>query len=211
MRNPRFAALASTAAVLHAAGLALAATAMQPGTILAGAEERTRWLAARPPGWSVGWSVWILCALSLVALLAALNERLALRGSLGTVAVGVAAAGAAVDILCDALWIGVVPELAAQGPDRLFLAAERALSVSGTVTANGLYSIAVGVFAALLPRDAAWRLSRLMGAVTALAGLGLCAAGLSGHAYALALFSGLTISAFIAWAIALALAVESAP
>jgi hypothetical protein len=212
VRHPRLVALAAAASILHAAGLTLAATAMQPGTVLAGAEARTRWLAGRPAGWSIGWTVWILCALSLVALLAALNERLRAGGSLpGTVAVAVAAAGAAVDIFCDALWIGVIPDLAAGGPDRVFLAAERALAVGGTVAANGLYACAVLVFTRLLPRGAEWGLARLLGWVTALAGFGLCAAGLHGHAYGVALFSGLTISAFVFWAVALARAAEAAP
>jgi hypothetical protein len=211
VRHPRLVGLAAAASLLHAAGLTLAATVMRPGTPLAGVEARTRWLAGHPLGWSLGWAVWILCALSLVALLAALDDRLAPRSTAGTTAVAMAAAGAAVDIFCDALWIGVVPSLAAQGPDRVFLAAERALAVGGTVAANGLYSCAVLVFTALLPRTVEWRLARLLGLVTALAGFGLCAAGLSGQAYLLALFSGLTIGAFVAWAIALARSAEAAP
>jgi hypothetical protein len=200
------------AAVLHAAGLALAGTAMLPGTVLAGAEARTRWLAGHPLGWSIGWTVWILCALSLVALLAALDERLRPGGSLaGHVALSMAAAGAAVDIFCNALWIGVLPDLAAQGPDRVFLAAERALAVGGTVAANGLYSCATLVFTRLLPRGPEWGLARLMGWVTALAGFGLCVAGLHGHPRGLALFSGMTIGAFVAWALALARSSEAAP
>jgi hypothetical protein len=209
VNHRRLAALAWAAAALHACGLALAVTAMQPGTVLASPAQRTAWLAARPLGWTLGWSVWILCALSLVALLTALNERLAPARAVGTVAVAIAAAGAAIDVFCDALWIAVMPELAAAGADRVFLAAERALSVGGTVAANGAYSAAVLVFARLLPAD--WGLSRFMGLVTAVAGVGLCAAGLAGHAYGVALFSGLTISAFIAWALTLARAPAAAP
>jgi hypothetical protein len=197
-------AVAVAAALLHSAGLVLAVTAMQPGTALHAAEARVRWLAARPAGWMVGWSVWILCALSLLALLALLNERLPRRTSLGAAAVSVAAAGAAVDIFCNALWIGFIPELAAAGPDRVFLAAERALTLGGTVTANGLYSMATLAFTLLLPPAPEWRLARLMGLVTAASGIGLCVAGLGGRPYALALFSGLTIAAFVAWALALA-------
>jgi hypothetical protein len=210
VRPPTLVAVAATASLLHAAGLALAVTAMQPGTPLAGAEERTRWLAQSPAGWAIGWTVWILCALSLVALLAVLNARLGSPAA-GTAGIALGAAGAAIDVFCNALWIGVVPGLAAQGPDRVFLAAERALAVGGTVAANGLYSCATLVFTLLLPRAAEWRLARLLGLVTALAGFGLCAAGLHGHAYGLALFTGLTISAFVAWTIALARAPAAAP
>jgi hypothetical protein len=212
VRHPRLVALAATASLLHAAGLTLAATAMLPGTVLVSEEARARWLAGRPLAWSVGWSVWILCALSLVALLTALNDRLRAGGSpAGNAAVALAAAGAAVDLFCDALWIGVLPDLAAQGPDRLFLAAERGLAVGGTVAANGLYACAVLVFTRLLPRGAEWGLARLLGWVTALAGFGLCGAGLHGNGQAVALFSGMTIGAFVFWAIALARSSEAAP
>ena len=193
-------ALAATASLLHAAGLTLAATAMLPGTVLVSEEARARWLAGRPLAWSIGWSVWILCALSLVALLATLNDRLRAGGSpAGNAAVALAAAGAAVDLFCNALWIGVLPDLAAQGPDRLFLAAERGLAVGGTVAANGLYACAVLVF------------TRLLGWVTALAGFGLCGAGLHGNGHGVALFSGMTIGAFVFWSIALARSSEAAP
>lgn len=211
MSQPRFALLCWTAAVLHACGLGLAVTAMQPGTILATPALRTAWLAARPPGWAVGWTVWILCAISLVVLLAALSARLRLTSTAATAAIAVAAAGAAVDVFCDALWIAVVPDLAGGGADRVFLAWERALSVGGTVAANGAYSAAVLVFTLLLPRGAQWGLSRLMGLVTAAAGAGLCAAGLLGHAYGVALFSGLTIGGFVAWALTLARASRDEP
>jgi hypothetical protein len=204
MSQRRFALLCWTAAALHAAGLGLAVTAMQPGTILATPAQRTAWLAARPLGWTLGWTVWILCAVSLVVLLAALSARLRPVSTATSAAMAVAAAGAAVDVFCDALWIAVVPELAAGGPDRVFLAWERALSVGGTVAANGAYSAAVLVFTLLLPRAPQWGLARLMGLVTAAAGAGLCAAGLAGHAYGLALFSGLTIGAFVGWALTLA-------
>jgi hypothetical protein len=210
MSQRPFAFLCWSAAALHACGLALAVTAMQPGTILATPAQRTAWLAARPPGWTLGWTVWILCAVSLVVLLAALNARLRLPSTAAGAAVAAAAAGAVVDVFCDALWIAVVPDLAAGGPDRVFLAWERALSVGGTVAANGAYSAAVLVFTVLLPRSAPWGLPRLMGLVTAAAGAGLCAAGLLGQAYGVALFSGLTIGAFVAWALTLARASREA-
>ena len=182
----------------------MAATLMQPGTVLATPASRTAWLAARPPGWTAGWTVWILCALSLVTLMAAVGDRLP-RGaqSWATLATALAAAGAAVDIFCDALWIAVMPELAAPGPDRVFLAAERALSVGGNVAANGLYSAAVLVIVHLLPSGPAGRPQRLLGWLTAAGGAGLCAATLAGGSYAIALFAGVTITSFIAWALAL--------
>jgi hypothetical protein len=155
--------------------------------------------------------VWILCALSLVALLAVLNERLRAGGSpAGTVAVAVAAAGAAVDIFCDALWIGVLPDLAAQGPDRVFWPAERSWPWAArwppTASTPAPCWCSRGCCRARRVGPA-----RLLGWVTALAGFGLCGAGLHGQAHGVALFSGVTISAFVFWAIAGGAAWQAAP
>lgn len=202
--------MAVAAAVLHAAGLALAALVLRRGSPLMAAEERARWLAGQPLGWAIGWSVWMTCALSLVALLAVVASRLADGGdtAAGALAVALGSAAAGIDLVCDALWITLVPELAAQGPDRVFLAVERALTVGGTVAANGLYSVAVLVLTIALPGR--WRGVRMLGLLTVACGLGLCAAGAAGDPGVMAAFSGLTIASVIVWALGLARAFASA-
>src|SRR5262249_2831127 len=51
---------------LHTIGLALAVFGMREGTPLVGLAERIAHLAEAPLSWSIGWAVWMLCALSLV-------------------------------------------------------------------------------------------------------------------------------------------------
>src|SRR4029453_17451630 len=67
---------------LHLLGLALAMTGMRPGTPLVPAPERVAYLAARPLLWSLGWATWMLCALALVAFLAALARAVPEAGAI---------------------------------------------------------------------------------------------------------------------------------
>src|SRR5689334_3304241 len=85
---------------LHALGLAFAQLGMRPGTPLVAVAERRAFLAAAPLGWSLGWGVWMLCALSLLLFYALLVERIAPRS--GRLALALVTAGVAVDLLCDA-------------------------------------------------------------------------------------------------------------
>jgi hypothetical protein len=190
---------------LHVVGLALAVTGMRPGTPLVPAAERAAYLAGRPLLWSLGWTTWMLCALALVAFLAALARAVPEAGAVMGPVVMLAAAGAAIDLLCDALYITVLPDLARDGPGRLFLAVERALGVGGVVVANGLYSVAVLLATlALRVRPAAPAFVRALGYATFAAGMLMVAAGFTGDPRQLALATGPTILCFMAWTVGVA-------
>lgn len=198
-------ALAWINVATHLAGLAFAAAAIRPGTPAAPAVERAAYLAAQPLGWTLGWAMWMACALALVAFLAVIA---AIRPSVAAqVAVALAAAGAAVDLMCDAVYITLLPDLAAAGPTPLFLAAERTLAVAGQVAANGLYSIAV----LLVTLEAARRnrLALVLGAGTFAAGMGMVGAGFSGDPTALAISAGATIVCFGGWTLAMSRALRA--
>jgi hypothetical protein len=199
MRSPRLLrAIACASVVAHLAGLALAALAIRPGTPAVAAAERAAYVAANPPGWILGWATWMACALLLVAFLAALA---AVRPSAAAqAAVALAAAGAAVDLACDAMYVAVLPGMAAAGPTPLFLAAERALAVAGQVAANGLYSVAV--LAVTLDGHRGDRVTLSLGIATFAAGMALAGAGLGGDPIALAVSTGATILAFCGWTLA---------
>ena len=198
--------------VLHGLGLVLAAVALGPGSPLAPAAERTAYLAGRPWGWVLGWATWMLCALALVAFLAALVPHLDPQKREGAgLTVVLAAAGAAVDLLCDTLFIVVLPDLGRDGPTPLFLAFERTLGAGGAVVANGLYSLAALWAVRCSPRTAEWRLARLLGSSTGVAGLSLVAAGFTGVPWHLVATTPLTILAFMCWTLAVARAVTTSP
>src|SRR5574341_2366869 len=56
----------------HAIGLVFAVLGMRPGTPLVPLEQRMAYLASFPAGWSLGWGVWMISALTLFAFLAVL-------------------------------------------------------------------------------------------------------------------------------------------
>jgi len=189
--------------LLHLIGLALAWIAMRPGMSIHPLPERMAYLSLRPWGWSLGWAVWGLCALALVAFLWRVDV-LAKAAPWHGVVLPLAAAGAAVDLWCDALWITLVPALARQEP-ALFLVFERALLVGGTVVANGLYSVAVLV--ATLGLRQAQRLSAagvIFGLTTFTLGVAMVMAGLAGDPQALEWITGPTMLSFMAWALCVA-------
>ena len=191
--------------VLHVAGLALAVVGMRPGTPLVPPAERIAYLAGRPLGWSLGWAAWMLCALALVAFLTVLARVVPQSSALLGTAVTLSAAGAAIDLLCDTLYITVLPGLAAGGPTPLFFAFERALGAGGVVVANGLYSVAI-LLASVGLRGAPTvpPLVRGLGYATFAGGMLMVAAGFTGDPRQLEISTGLTILPFLAWTLGVA-------
>jgi hypothetical protein len=194
-----------TSVGLHIAGLVLAVVGMRPGSPLVPAGDRAAYLAGRPLAWSLGWAAWMLCALALVAFLAVLARAVPQASAVLGAAVTLAAAGAAIDLTCDTLFITVLPGLAAAGPTPLFLAVERALGAGGVVVANGLYSVAI-LLAAIGLRAAPKVPAAVhgLGYATFAAGMLMVAAGFTGDPRQLEIATGLTILPFLAWTLGVA-------
>ena len=195
---------------LHLGGLALAVAALRPGTPLVPMAERVAYLAERPLGWTLGWAAWMLCALALVAFLAVLAHVVPEASTVLRTAVMLASAGAAVDLVCDTLYITVLPGLAAAGPTPLFLTVERALGAGGVVVANGLYTIAT-LLAALglrarpeMPPVVTW-----LGYATFAGGMLMVAAGFTGDPRHLELATGAAILPYMAWTLGVARALRA--
>jgi hypothetical protein len=193
---------------LHLAGLALAWSALRPGTPAVPISERTAYLAQRPLGWAAGWIVWMLCALALVAFLAALQPFLARQRFFGVLALSLASGGAAVDLTCDTLSVVVLPRLAADGLLPLFLLTERALGAGGVVVANGLYSVAVLLATLALPRRGTGRTLAWLGYGTFAAGIVMAVGGWIDRITVVELAAGPTIVLFMAWTLAVARAID---
>ena len=189
---------------LHVAGLAFAAVGMRPGTPLVALPERLAYLAGSPWGWSLGWATWMLCALALVAFFATLARHLPGEPVAARLAVVFAAAGAGVDLLCDVLYISVLPMIASWGPaeERLFLTVERVAAAGGLVVANGLYSAGTLLLAWCL-RDLPTRAAGAVGLGYAVfaSGMVLVAAGFLDAPRLAQVATGPTISLFCVWAV----------
>jgi hypothetical protein len=195
-------ALAWANVALHGAGLIVAWFAMQPGSVAAPLSERLAYLAGRPVGWSLGWGIWMLCTLLLVAFMTVLRRRLPDPGAVAQLAVVLTAAGMAVDLLCDVIQIQVLPAAAGAGPD-LFLAFERLAFTGGLTVANGLYTAGV-LLMNLRLRGLVGSPALLAGWSTAVAGFALAAAGLVPSTILLQISTGTTIVSYSLWTVLVA-------
>jgi hypothetical protein len=191
--------------VLHSLGLIVAWFGLRSGSVVAPLAERMAYLAADPAIWRWGWGVWMLCAVVLVAYMAVLERVLPPRSTVAHLALVLAAAGMAVDLLCDGLQISVLPLAAANGPSAtpLFLAFERLAFVGGATVANGLYT--TGVLLMTLRFGAfSGRPARLAGWGTVAAGYAMMGAGLLPSPALLQATAGPTLVLYCLWAVLLA-------
>jgi hypothetical protein len=192
---------------LHAAGLTLAAVGMRPGTPLVPLPERLDYLAAAPLGWTLGWVSWMVCAVLLLAFLAALTWRLRERRELARLGLTVAIVGAAFDLFCDAVYLLVFPMLASwrPPPEQLFLTVERVTGIGSLVIANGAYSVGILLISvALRGRPGVNPLTARLGYAVGVAGLLLAAAGFTGEPAHAQWLTPLTIGLFCVWVVVVA-------
>lgn len=206
MSQPSLRLLAWANVVLHGAGLIVAWFAMQPGSVVVPLDERMAYLAGRPAGWSLGWGIWMLCCLLLVAFMAVLRQRLSdsfpISDGVALLALLLTVAGMAVDLFCDVIQIQVLPRAAGAGPD-LFLAFERLAFTGGMTVANGLYTAGILLMNIRL-RGRVGSPALLAGWVTAMAGFALAAAGFAPSMILLQVSTGTTIVAYSLWTVLVA-------
>jgi hypothetical protein len=187
---------------LHGAGLAAAWLWMRPGSVVSPLRDRIAFLADRPLGWSLGWGVWMLCTLLLVAYVAALRLRVPGPSLAARLALLFTAAGMAVDLLADVVQIQVLP-LAASSGEPLFLTFERLALTGGATVANGLYIAGVLLMTSALGRLIG-RPARITGWATVAAGAVMALSGLLPSPELLAASTGPTIGFYSLWTVLVA-------
>jgi hypothetical protein len=155
-------------------------------------EERLAYIAANRGAWTLGWVLWQIAAISLVAFFVVMAMRL--RGALAITAAVVAGAGLAIDLTSEALYMGVLPDLAGSE----FTALDRALEVLIGYGANGLYTVALALLLAegwrVLPRA-----SLAFGGPAVVCGLVLAFAALAHDARLELIASALLFPLFTTW------------
>jgi hypothetical protein len=197
---------------IHIIALLFALFGMRPGTPAVELEERRAYLAGAPLGWSLGWGCWMACAALQVGFYAALTPHLRQRTEAAWLAVTLAAAGAAIDLTCDVLWITVIPPLAAggEGTTAVYLALERLGLAGGLVVANGLYCTATLILTLCL-RGRPGVTWPVLASGYGVFGFGmlLSAAGFTGVAWHAEAATGPTILCFCAWVLLVATALRA--
>jgi hypothetical protein len=195
-------ALAWTNVALHAAGLAMAWIGLRPGSVMIPLTERMTYLLNRPPAWAWGWGIWMLCALVLVAFMAALRRRLPGDPFFAQLALVFTVAGMAVDLVCDMIQIRALPEAAQAGP-AVFLAFEGLAFTGGLTVANGLYTIGL-LLMNLRLRNLVGASAQWAGWVSVVWGLTLAIAGFFPSPVLLQTATGLTIGSYCLWTVLVA-------
>jgi hypothetical protein len=161
-------------------------------------EARLGYIASHRTGWLVGWLVWQIAAISLLAFYATLAMRF--PGVLSATAMCAAAAGVSLDIACESRYMAVLPELRGEAFARL----DRELEVLIGYGANGLYTLAM-----LLLVLAGWRelpkAARALAGPVVASGVALAVASLQGDPRLETIFSATLFPLFTLWIVVIAL------
>jgi hypothetical protein len=180
---------------------------MRQGSPLVPLPERVAYLAGHPWTWSCAWSVWIICALALIAFLVVLAQQIPSSRGLANLAVMIALVGAAWDLCCDCIYILVFPWVASWQPlnERGFLLLEQVTAIASLVIANGLYSVAILVVTTVLRQSRqAGRLTVVLGYAVGGGGLALAASAFTANPWHAAAATGPTIGLFCVWVVLVA-------
>jgi hypothetical protein len=191
---------------LHVLALILAAIGMRPGTPLMPLADRLDYLARRPAGWLLGWAAWMACAVLLIAFLAVVVERLGPNGGLARLGLVIAIVGAGFDLLCDSIYMMVLPMIAAwePPPEQLFLTVEKATGIASLFVANGAYSVAILLVSGGLGQRGIYSGTVRLGYAVGVCGLVLAAAAFTGSAEHAMLATLPTIGLFCFWVLVVA-------
>jgi hypothetical protein len=188
--------------LVHLVALALTAIGIRPGSPLTPLGERLSYLASRPVGWTFAWVTWMFCAVALVAFLALVTHRLGEHAYVAQLGLIIAVVGAAFDLLCDSVYLLILPMLACRQPppEALFLTTERVTGIASLVIANGAYSIAILMLTlALRGWQGRVRFTIAIGYAVAGFGMLLAAAGFRGGPAHAAWATLPTIGLFCVW------------
>lgn len=214
----RLAALAPWVCVsVHAVALVMLAVFLKPGTLVeADPTSRAHYIASHVVAWTIGWSMWILSAVSLVGFYAWWRSRLTpkqtlspaqnrFRSNLATFAVVITAIG----MLCDLsgegalmlLLVERIPKLPAGSNPAADLASftkiERAFTLLSAGAANGLYTLG-GILLTLITPDLP-RWIRVAMWVTWAAGIGMTLAALANNTAGMVLSTAVLFPPFLVW------------
>jgi hypothetical protein len=192
---------------VHLLGLVLAGLGMRQGTLTVPLADRMAYLASDPLGWSLGWSVWMCCTLSLIAFLAVLAQRFPAQAGLSQLAVTLSVVGGAFDLFCDSAYLVVFPWIASLQPpaEIIFLTFEKLIAIGSLVVANGLYSISILLMTlALRGRHTLARGTVATGYGVCAFGLLLAAAGFTRNPWHVAATTGPTIGLYCLWTLLVA-------
>lgn len=159
---------------------------------------RGRYIADHAAAWSIGWSAWMLAAMSYVGFCAWWGSQLAAR-YLAITGVLVAAFGMVFDFSGEGLSILLLVERAATAGENAvaFSNLERSITLLTAGAANGLYTLGGFVLMLATPDLATWIRMAMWG--TWLAGTAMTVAGVFNHIGGMVASTAVLFPLMIAW------------
>ncbi len=195
---------APACAGLHTLGVAMMALVLRHGMLTEpDVSARASFIAEKPGTWALGWIVWMLSAISLVAFYAWWGSQLSAKGC-ATAAVLIAALGAVFDLSGESISVLYVFESAApirpntinlNAPD--FVRQERLATYLTAGIANLLYTVA-GILLMLTTPNLPKKI-RLAMSVTWLAGFVMSVAAFGNHVGGLVAATVVLFPTMIGW------------
>jgi hypothetical protein len=200
--------------VTHVAALAMLALYLQPGTLVEpDGLVRATYIASHATAWAIGWSTWILAAISLVGFYAWWGSRLAVgqtfmsadRRTVAILGVVITAFGMVCDFSGEGALILLLVERLANTADgslstlELARAAniERVFTLLSAGAANGSYTIGGIMLTLVTPGLPKW--VRALMWVTWIAGIGMTVAAITNNTAGMVLTTVALFPPFLVW------------
>jgi hypothetical protein len=188
---------------LHIIALALTWFFIRPGMSALDVSSRQAYVVGHFWEWATAWGTWMACAIVQIFFYAELARYLTKARDAASFAVSIACAGLAIDLLCDTIWIVLVPQLPSWHADTtmVYQVVEAIAKGGGLVVANGLYSVAVLILTLCLRQQIASPITILLGYGVFVFGMVLSLAGLVNSQWLAEFSTGPTILCYCAWAL----------
>ncbi len=192
--------------VAHAAALVLLPTVLLPGTLAeSDPSARAAYIAGHDIAWTVGWSMWMLAAASLVGFFAWWGSRLTVgqtslsatsTRAIALLAVVISAVGMVCDFSGEGALILLLAGRAAHSVETS-LNIERAFTLLSAGAANGLYTIGGALLTLITPGLPRW--IRVTMWITWCAGIGMTLAAITNFIPGMVATTAVLFPLFLVW------------
>jgi hypothetical protein len=200
---------------IHSVALVMMAVCLQPGTLIqSDVAARASYIAGHGMAWSIGWSMWILAAVSLVGFYAWWASRLAVgqtfvspkrRTTIAILAVLITAIGMVCDFSGEGslilLLLDHLPRGTGGSLSTLDLARvgniERAFTLLSAGAANGLYTVGGIMLTLITPGLPRWVRAAMW--LTWLAGIGMTVAAVANYTPGMVAATAVLFPPFLVW------------
>ncbi len=195
---------------IHGMALLMMATELWPGTIIeSDLGTRADYIAVHVTAWTIGWSIWILAAVSLVGFYAWWGSRLVVgqtssaanrRATIATLAVVITAFGMVCDFSGEgSLILLLVDRLTNTKPGSLNALQHfgRAFTLLSAGAANGLYAAGGIMLTLITPGLPKWVRAAMW--ITWFAAIGMTLAAIANNTPGLVLSSAILFPPFLVW------------